>query len=96
MLSSELICEETQQRVIPVEGMDRENDGQELEPGRVRSIDRERNPLWGHTTTKGEDWLLGVGNGRTRLEKIGLLDGGKNVEVGEGGENEDADDALYR
>lgn len=96
MLSSELICEETQQRVIPVEGMERENDRKELEPGRVRSIDGQRNPLWGHTAAKGEDWLLDVGNGRTGLEKIGLLDGGKDVEVREGGENEDADDALYR
>lgn len=76
--------------------MERGNDREELEVGHVGCINRERNPLWGHTAAKGEGWLLGVGNGRTWVEKIGLFDGGKDVEVREGGEDEDADDALYR
>jgi hypothetical protein len=94
ILGGEFICEEMQQRVIPVERMERKNDREELELGRVGSIDRQRNPLWGYTAAKGEGWLLGVKDGW--LEKIGLLDGGEDVEVREGSEDEDADDALYR
>jgi len=85
-----------QQRVSSVDHMERESDREELELGRVGSIDRQRNPLWGHAAAKGEGWLLGLKDGWTWLKKIGLLDGGKDVEVREGGEDEDADDALYR
>ena len=73
----------------------RENDWEELEPGRVGRVNGERDPLWGHAAAEREGGLLGLGDGWAGLEKIGLLDGGEDVEVGEGGEDEDADDTLY-
>jgi len=94
VLCSEFICKELDD-VGPVDRLERENNREEFEPGRVGCVDGERYPLWGDTAAKREGGLLCVRDGRTGLEKIRLLDGGEDVEVGEGGDDEDAYDAFY-
>ena len=94
VLGSEFICKKMDD-ICPVDGLEGENDREELEPGRVGRVNGQGDPLWGYAAAEGEGGLLGLGDGRAGLEKVGLLDGGEDVEVGEGGEDEDADDTLY-
>lgn len=95
MLCCEFICEELDDGG-PVSDLGGENDGEELEAGCVRGIDGQGDPLGGDTAAESEGRLLGIGEGRAGLEKIRLLDGGEDVEVGERSEHEHADNALYR
>ena len=95
MLGGELVCKEVHD-VGPVDELERENEREELEPGRVWRIDRQGDPLWGDTAAKSEGGLLGIGHRRAGLEKIRLLDSGEDVEVRERGEHKHAYDTLYR
>jgi len=95
-LDREFICKKLDD-VCAVDGfLGRENDWEELEPGCVGRVSGQGDPLRGHAAAECEGGLLGVGDGRAGLEKIRLLNGGEDVEVGEGGEDEDADNTFYR
>jgi hypothetical protein len=91
----ELVGEEIDD-VGAVDELEGEDEGEELETGRVGGIDGEGDPVGGDAAAESKGGLLGVGHGRGGLEKIRVLDGGKDVEVGERGEDKDANDALYR